>query len=199
MSETKTHHALYLDPACSYCQDVLGALEGLPLEVELRDVRASEEHRADLVEARGRARVPVLKISEPGTQATWMPESRAIIRYLRERAGQPAGGVDVARIQLVLHAGMWALLVAGLFFAEWQSALWIGALALGAVRSFWNAKRTRVWYHAAIGLVFLVGMGSIAARGLGVADLPWWYVAYGFAGLLLLTAILLRFRAATRR
>lgn len=76
--------SLYYYGACPFCRIVLREIDRLNLEVERRDILLERQHRADLLEARGRATVPVLRI-EPasGGPPQWMPESADIIEYLR--------------------------------------------------------------------------------------------------------------------
>lgn len=76
--------ALYYSPACPFCVRVLRVIDQLGAEVELRNVWEDDRYRTELVEARGRATVPVLRCMSPGRDR-WMPESADIIRYLRER------------------------------------------------------------------------------------------------------------------
>lgn len=76
-----------MDRSCGYCRQVLAALEPLELEVELRDLAVQPAARAELIEARGRATVPVLRIEREGHDSVWMPESLDIIRELRGLAG----------------------------------------------------------------------------------------------------------------
>ena len=74
--------ALYYSQGCAYCHRVLAAIERLDLDVELRDIFAEPADRHDLVAARGRGTVPVLRITAPDGSDRWMPESRDIVRYL---------------------------------------------------------------------------------------------------------------------
>lgn len=78
--------SLYYLPACPYCRRVLRALDELELELELRNIRAEPDYRAELVAARGRGTVPVLRIKKEG-EDEWMPESLDIVAYLKERFG----------------------------------------------------------------------------------------------------------------
>ncbi|MCP4386597.1 MAG: glutaredoxin [Hyphomicrobiales bacterium] len=78
--------ALYMTPSCPFCRIVLNALENLDVDVELRDIFADPDHRDNLVAARGRATVPVLRITN-GDEDRWMPESRDIVRYLQRAYG----------------------------------------------------------------------------------------------------------------
>lgn len=78
--------ALYYYDGCPYCERVRRALRDLEVEVEMRNVLHDKQHLADLVAARGRRTVPVLRIRKEGGDE-WMPESRDIVRYLNERFG----------------------------------------------------------------------------------------------------------------
>jgi glutaredoxin len=73
---------LYHYNGCPYCSITRSVIESLGVEVELRNIRENPQHRDDLVKARGRATVPVLRITAPTGEDTWMPESRDIVRYL---------------------------------------------------------------------------------------------------------------------
>ncbi len=74
--------ALYHFNGCPYCSIARSAIDRLGVDVELRDIFETSEYRDDLIEARQRATVPVLRISTPAGEDRWMPESRDIVRYL---------------------------------------------------------------------------------------------------------------------
>lgn len=74
--------ALYKYDGCPFCAMVRSAIERLGIDVELRDIFENPQHRDDLIEARQRATVPVLRITSPDGEDRWMPESRDIVRYL---------------------------------------------------------------------------------------------------------------------
>ncbi len=76
--------ALYHYDACPFCMMVRSEIEELGLDVELRDILLDMQHRNDLIEARGRATVPVLRITTPDGHDRWMPESRDIVQYLQK-------------------------------------------------------------------------------------------------------------------
>lgn len=190
--------ALYVGAGCGYCEDVRVEARALGLEIVERDAWTDPEHRRDLQEARGRGTVPVLRIQRPGDDE-WMGESADIIAYLRERcgAGEPSGR---RWGRWAAHRGttwtMWALLVAGGFSPEpVQSALWTLACLVASARSVVFAVRTRRAYHWGIGAAFATGAASIALRALGVADIPWWYVAFGVTALVLVGEWVRRRRA----
>ena len=73
---------LYHFSGCPFCSMVRASIERLGVEVELRDIFEDEQYRHELVEARGRATVPVLRFNSPDGDERWMPESRDIVRYL---------------------------------------------------------------------------------------------------------------------
>ncbi len=79
--------ALYYMEGCPFCNLVRASINELGIDVELRDTVADAGHRADLVAERGRATVPVLRITSPDGEDRWMPESRDIVSYLQETYG----------------------------------------------------------------------------------------------------------------
>ncbi len=82
--------ALYHSGSCPFCALVTSTIDRLGLDVELREIFEEPRYREQLLEARGRATVPVLRITSPDGEERWMPESRDIVRYLEsvsERLG----------------------------------------------------------------------------------------------------------------
>lgn len=77
--------ALYYYEGCPWCSRVTRALRALGVEVEMRDILRDRRHMDDLVRARGRRTVPVLRIAKADGRDEWMPESADIVRYLVER------------------------------------------------------------------------------------------------------------------
>lgn len=73
---------LYHSHTCPFCAIVRRAIDRLGLDVELREIFDDPRYRDELVAARGRATVPVLRITSPDGEERWMPESRDIVRYL---------------------------------------------------------------------------------------------------------------------
>ena len=82
--------ALYQTNSCPFCMRVRYAIEDLGIDVELRHIDKDPSHRQALIEARGRATVPVLRITSPDGEDRWMPESADIVRYLQATYGQAA-------------------------------------------------------------------------------------------------------------
>ena len=80
--------ALYYFDGCPFCMLVLSEIEQLGLDVDLRNIFADPRYRDELIAARGRTTVPVLKVGSPDGEDRWMPESRDIVSYLRETYGQ---------------------------------------------------------------------------------------------------------------
>lgn len=74
--------ALYYFDGCPFCADAMAVIDRLSVDVQLRDIFADEHYRDELVAARGRATVPVLRITSPDGEERWMPESRDIAHYL---------------------------------------------------------------------------------------------------------------------
>ena len=79
--------ALYHYNGCPYCSMVRAAIDRLGIDVELRDIFQNDQDRDDLVNVRGRATVPVLRITSADGEDRWMPESRDIVSYLQETYG----------------------------------------------------------------------------------------------------------------
>jgi glutathione S-transferase len=77
---------LYETRWCPFCVRVRLVVRQLGLEIGSRDIAREPRFRAELLAARGRATVPVLRIVGPEGER-WLPESRDIIRYLRSRFG----------------------------------------------------------------------------------------------------------------
>ncbi len=171
---------LYATNGCGYCADVRHAARSLGLELEERDAWGDPHHRAELMAARGRRTVPVLRIRGE-EEDRWMGESADIIAYLRRRFGD---GRAPSRIQrMACHPGikwaMWGLLVLGGVTTEpTQSIFWTAACIVAAARSFSFALTSRAPIHAMVGAAFTLGAVSIALHGLGIAELPWWYAAF---------------------
>lgn len=77
--------SLYGYPQCPYCQIVLRKIGDLGLDIELRNTMLDPSYRQALVDVRGRATVPVLRIEDEAGQIEWLPESADIVDYLHRR------------------------------------------------------------------------------------------------------------------
>ena len=80
--------ALYYSRTCPYCRLVLSAIDKLGIDVELLEIFDEPAYRDELVEGRGRATVPVLRITAPDGERRLMPESLDIVRYLKSLSEQ---------------------------------------------------------------------------------------------------------------
>lgn len=74
--------ALYHYPSCFFCHRVRKTIDKLGIEAELRDIHEDARWRNDIIEARGRQTVPVLRIEGEDGEVEWMGESRDIVIYL---------------------------------------------------------------------------------------------------------------------
>ena len=83
-SPTEDKLALYYFDGCPFCALVRSEIDRLDIDVELRNIFEDPQHRDDLIDARGRAAVPVLRITSPGGEERWMPESRDIATSLQQ-------------------------------------------------------------------------------------------------------------------
>lgn len=105
--------ALYHYETCYYCRVVRNAIDELALgdAVELRNVRENPDHRRELIDARGRKTVPVLRIEDEDGRVTWMPESRIIVRFLRGlRQGTSDTRASAEEGERLANRGIWGLL-----------------------------------------------------------------------------------------
>lgn len=82
--------ALYYFDGCPWCMRVQRTLDRLGVQVEMRNTLRDRKHLDDLVAARGRRTVPVLRITHPDGRDEWLPESADIVEYLVRRFGEPA-------------------------------------------------------------------------------------------------------------
>ena len=80
--------ALYHTDYCPFCVVVRNEIEKLGINVELRDIATDKRFYEELVAARRRATVPVLRVTSEQGDDQWMPESRDIIAYLNRLYGQ---------------------------------------------------------------------------------------------------------------
>ena len=81
-TESADKLSLYHFQGCPFCSMVSAAINRLGVQVEERDIMQNGQYREQLLAARGRTTVPVLRIDSPDGEVRWMPESRDIVRYL---------------------------------------------------------------------------------------------------------------------
>ena len=72
---------------CGFCARVWDVAERLGVELEDRNIHENAAYRDELLDLRGRATVPVLRIEHEDGRVEWMPESRDIVRYLTKHYG----------------------------------------------------------------------------------------------------------------
>ncbi|MFT5112822.1 MAG: glutaredoxin [Parasphingorhabdus sp.] len=81
--------SLYCRDWCGACYMVKRTVDKLNVEIEIRDIYKQPEFYDELVQARGRGTVPVLRKDFADGSSEWMPESRDIINFLIQHQ-QPA-------------------------------------------------------------------------------------------------------------
>ena len=75
--------SLYYYPSCGFCSMVRNTADKEGVSLELRNIHEDRSYLQELVGARGRQTVPVLRIEEADGSVQWMPESRDIMAYLK--------------------------------------------------------------------------------------------------------------------
>jgi len=79
--------ALYHFPTCPFCLKTRRVIRRLSLDIELRNARSDEAHRAALIAGGGKPQVPCLLITADDGQHTWLYESDAINAWLNREFG----------------------------------------------------------------------------------------------------------------
>jgi glutaredoxin len=122
---------LYVGPGCMYCAQVEHAARRLEIELDRRSI-VDDQSMRELMAARGRATVPVLRVDDAGGNSQWIPESLDIIRELKTRAGKPDPVPRwVDRILGVSRPIVLLLVVAAMLApAAWGPPLFAVAIAL---------------------------------------------------------------------
>jgi glutathione S-transferase len=87
LSEEALDLTLFHYRGCWYCHRVWKALDELRLVIADKNIHEDPDAKHEIMAARGRRTVPVLRIVEPDGSVRYMGESRDIVRYLRERFG----------------------------------------------------------------------------------------------------------------
>ena len=78
---------LYQFAACPFCIKVRRQMKRLSLNIELRDAKADQQHKTDLLEQGGKHKVPCLRIESGNGDVQWMYESSDINQYLIQQFG----------------------------------------------------------------------------------------------------------------
>ncbi|MDP3421881.1 MAG: glutaredoxin [Thiobacillus sp.] len=79
--------ALYHFPTCPFCLKTRRTMQRLSLDIELRNARNDEAHRAALIAGGGKPQVPCLRIVAADGETTWLYESDAINAWLNREFG----------------------------------------------------------------------------------------------------------------
>lgn len=79
--------ALYHFPTCPFCLKTRRAIRRLSLDIELRNARSDDAHRAALIAGGGKPQVPCLRITGDDGQQSWLYESDAINAWLNREFG----------------------------------------------------------------------------------------------------------------
>lgn len=83
-------HVLYHFTTCPFCVRVRSAAHRLGFDLEMKNIRADVEARQELIEGGGSQQVPCLRIEGDDGAVEWLYESADIVRYLEQRAAEPA-------------------------------------------------------------------------------------------------------------
>lgn len=81
---------LYHFPTCPFCLKSRRVMRRLSLNIELRNARSNETHRAALIAGGGKPQVPCLLITDDNGQQTWLYESDAINTYFNREFADAA-------------------------------------------------------------------------------------------------------------
>jgi len=79
--------ALYHFPTCPFCLKTRRTMRRLSLDIELRNARTDDTHRAALIAGGGKPQVPCLLVTDAAGSQTWLYESDAINAYLNREFG----------------------------------------------------------------------------------------------------------------
>jgi len=79
--------ALYHFPTCPFCLKTRRTMRRLSLDIELRDARHDEAHRAALIAGGGKPQVPCLLVTDADGKQAWLYESDTINGYLNREFG----------------------------------------------------------------------------------------------------------------
>ena len=135
--------ALYHYEGCPYCTTVRQAATRLGIELVLRDIRREPSFRAELVAARGRQTVPVLRIEKTPGDVRWLPESGDIVRRLHEEAGEPLPAPARAKDR-ILSLAPWLAIGAGLLSGAPAGAWLVTGGVVGLLALRWHGRAPAV-------------------------------------------------------
>jgi glutaredoxin len=72
---------LYYFPSCPFCQKVLKAMEGIDTKITLKNTKANDAYRQELIKLTGKTQVPCLSIDGKPKH-----ESDDIVKWLKANA-----------------------------------------------------------------------------------------------------------------
>lgn len=78
--------SLYQLPACPFCVKVRRAMKREGLQIELRNINASNELREELINQGGKRTVPCLRIEQENGDVQWLYESNDVVAHLERLA-----------------------------------------------------------------------------------------------------------------
>lgn len=84
VDESTRKLSLYQFRTCPFCIKVRRSMKQLTLNIELRDAQKNQQHRQELIDGGGEAKVPCLRIVHDDDRIEWMYESDDIISYLQK-------------------------------------------------------------------------------------------------------------------
>ena len=94
--------ALYYYDGCPFCSIVQSFVDALDVDVELRNTLEVPQHRQDLVLARGRATVPVLRIVSPDDDEQWIETLASLIDARILTTSKLNSNIDLVLNQIAL-------------------------------------------------------------------------------------------------
>ena len=80
--------ALYHYDACPFCAKTRQAINELNLDIELRNIQKSRQHRTDLQQGGNKTQVPCLRIEGENKKVQWLYESDDIITFLAKQQNE---------------------------------------------------------------------------------------------------------------
>jgi len=80
--------ALYHYDSCPFCAKTRQAISKLGLNVELRNIQTSPQHRNDLHHGGKKTQVPCLRIEQTNGDSQWLYESDDIINFLAQQQNE---------------------------------------------------------------------------------------------------------------
>jgi glutathione S-transferase len=80
--------ALYHYDSCPFCAKTRQAIKKLGLNIELRNIQTSSQHRNDLQRGGHKTQVPCLRLEQANGADQWLYESDDIINFLAKQQNE---------------------------------------------------------------------------------------------------------------